>query len=392
MELIAITVPYFYEHESSDIVALLKSKRFSRLHIRKPGASELEIKSLLSAIPAELRPKISLHDCFDIAQEFGVGGVHLNSRNPLPPRGWSGLLSRSLHSVDQIAGAKEDYLFLSPIFPSISKPGYTANFNFGELKKKIGHKVYALGGVTPENLHIISSLGFGGAAMLGAVWRPRIISEQFRLQLITNGDTVDETVAGAMKALAGGCRWIQVRMKDSPLSDVEEAVSRLSAKCREHDAVLLVDDHVELAARLDCIHGVHIGKNDMPVTEARRLLGPGKIIGATANTFADLEKAVADGADYVGVGPFRFTTTKKNLSPVLGLQGYTEIIAECASRGLTVPVVAIGGIELPDVFAIISAGVNGVAVSGTILRAENPAAMTSRLVETLELSLKNQKK
>ena len=94
--------------------------------------------------------------------------------------------------------------------------------------------------------------------------------------------------------------------------------------CKEHDAILILDDHVELAQKLE-VDGVHLGKTDMPVAEARQLLGEAFIIGGTANTFEDVEMHYRAGADYVGIGPFRFTTTKKNLSPVLGIEGYTSI-------------------------------------------------------------------
>ena len=122
----------------------------------------------------------------------------------------------------------------------------------------------------------------------------------------------------------------------------------------------------------------------MPVNDARKLLGPGKILGATANTFNDLRTAVAAGADYVGLGPFRFTTTKKNLSPVLGPDGYRRILNECRAQGITSPVVAIGGITSGDIPSILSTGVSGIAVSGSILRAKDPVAETAGLIETIE--------
>lgn len=383
MELIAITVPYFYANEGRDIARLLNGTRFSRLHIRKPGATAVEMRRLLAEIPTKLCHKVSLHDCLELAREFEVGGVHLSRRNPKPPVGWHGLVSRSLHSVDGIAGANEDYVFLSPIFPSISKPGYSGKFSLEELKGIVPKKVFALGGITEERLPIVERIGFGGAAMLGAVWYRRIDPEQFKLQLITNGTGVEDTVVGVVQALAGGCRWVQIRMKDAAIEDVEKVTGCVAPMCNERDAILLVDDHVELAAKCGFIDGVHVGKNDMPVAEARKLIGPGKILGATANTFEDVENAVVAGADYVGLGPFRFTTTKKNLSPVLGTGGYLRILNECRRRGIDIPIVAIGGITLRDIPDIMSTGVKGVAVSGAILNAENPSEMTEKIVKTL---------
>ena len=102
------------------------------------------------------------------------------------------------------------------------------------------------------------------------------------------------------------------------------------------------------------------------------MLGEEFIIGGTANTFEDIERLASQGADYIGCGPFRFTTTKKNLAPVLGLEGYRDIIAKMEDAGIDLPVVAIGGITADDIDEILATGVRGIALSGTILRAENP--------------------
>ena len=102
------------------------------------------------------------------------------------------------------------------------------------------------------------------------------------------------------------------------------------------------------------------------------MLGPTFIIGGTANTFAEVQRHAAAGVDYVGLGPFRFTRTKENLSPILGLAGYAEILRQCRAAGLTVPIIGIGGITLVDVGALLANGLHGVAVSGSIGHAENP--------------------
>lgn len=125
---------------------------------------------------------------------------------------------------------------------------------------------------------------------------------------------------------------------------------------------------------------MHLGKHDMPVAEARRLLGNGFIIGGTANTFDDVKMHYEAGADYIGCGPFRFTTTKKNLSPILGLEGYRRIVSQMKEAGINLPIVAIGGITREDIPAILQTGITGVALSGTILRADNPAEETRRIL------------
>ena len=121
----------------------------------------------------------------------------------------------------------------------------------------------------------------------------------------------------------------------------------------------------------------------MPVSEARKILGPGRIIGATANTPADIMAAAGASADYIGYGPFRFTTTKKNLSPVLGLEGYRVAVAECRRLGITLPIVAIGGITAADIPAILSTGVSGIAMSGSIINAPDPEAATAGLLKII---------
>lgn len=200
------------------------------------------------------------------------------------------------------------------------------------------------------------------------------------LQFITHQTERYSYFDSARMALDGGCKWIQLRMKEAPLEEVEEVALRLKPLCKEHDAILLLDDHVELAKKLE-VDGVHLGKKDMPIDEARRILGEAFIIGGTANTFEDVVQHYRAGADYLGIGPFRFTTTKKNLSPVLGLEGYRSILSAMNEADIHLPVVAIGGITYDDIPAVLSTGVNGIALSGTILRADDPVAETRRIVE-----------
>ena len=190
-------------------------------------------------------------------------------------------------------------------------------------------------------------------------------------------------------ALEGGCKWIQLRMKDASDDEVRQAAAKIQPMCKEHEAVFLLDDRVELAKELHA-DGVHLGKNDMPIDEARRILGEEYIIGGTANTFEDIQRIAAQGADYIGCGPFRFTTTKKNLAPVLGVEGYRDIIAKMRNAGINIPMVAIGGITPDDIDEILATGVQGIAVSGTVLNADDPVAMMkSLLLQNDNKELKN---
>ena len=180
-------------------------------------------------------------------------------------------------------------------------------------------------------------------------------------------------------ALEGGCKWIQLRMKDASDDEVRKAAAEIQPMCKEHEAVFLLDDRVKLAKELHA-DGVHLGKNDMPIDEARRILGEEYIIGGTANTFDDIQRIASQGADYIGCGPFRFTTTKKNLAPVLGIDGYRDIIAKMRNAGINIPMVAIGGITPDDIDEILATGVQGIAVSGTVLNADDPVAMMKSLL------------
>ena len=200
------------------------------------------------------------------------------------------------------------------------------------------------------------------------------------IQFITHETETVGYVEGARMALEGGCRWIQLRMKDASDDEVRKAAAEIQPMCKAHDAIFLLDDRVELAKELKA-DGVHLGKNDMPVDEARRVLGEEFIIGGTANTFEDIERLARQGADYIGCGPFRFTTTKKNLAPVIGIEGYRDIIEKMEVAGIDLPVVAIGGITADDIDDILATGVRGIAVSGTVLRAENPVAMMKQIIQ-----------
>ena len=203
------------------------------------------------------------------------------------------------------------------------------------------------------------------------------------LQYISHFTPQISYAEGIRMALEGGCRWIQLRMKDAPAEEIIACAEEVLPLCRRHGAKFLLDDHVELVRQLGA-DGVHLGKNDMAVDEARKILGPDIIIGGTANTIEDIIRLHKQGADYIGCGPFRFTTTKKNLSPILGLDGYKSIVLKMKELGIDLPIVAIGGITVEDIPAVMGTGVSGIALSGAILGAPNPVEMTARIIETID--------
>lgn len=179
MKLITITVPDFFEGEADAITSLFDAG-LEILHLRKPGASYEEMENLLFRLPAGYLERIVVHDHFQLASSWKLKGIHLNERNPIAPEGFIGHISRSCHSLAEVTKYKSacDYVFLSPIYNSISKEGYTAAFTSDCLRKArqagiIDTKVIALGGVTANRLSEIGSLGFGGVALLGDVWQQK---------------------------------------------------------------------------------------------------------------------------------------------------------------------------------------------------------------------------
>lgn len=204
------------------------------------------------------------------------------------------------------------------------------------------------------------------------------------LQFITHFTERHTYLDSARIALEGGCRWVQLRMKDADEGLFVATAREVRALCDRFGATFVIDDHAELVGATGA-DGVHLGKNDMPVAEARRMLGPDIVIGGTANTFDDVKALAEAGADYIGCGPFRFTTTKQRLSPVLGLEGYRRIVRRMRESGIGLPIVAIGGITFDDIEPIMRTGVTGIALSRSVLRADDPVAEMRRVVEAVEL-------
>ena len=203
------------------------------------------------------------------------------------------------------------------------------------------------------------------------------------LQFITHFTDSIDYLESVKLALEGGCKWVQLRMKGATDDEIRPVALQAQEMCRKAGATFIIDDHVELVKKLHA-DGVHLGKNDMPIDEARKILGKDFIIGGTANTIDDIIMHHKNGADYIGCGPFRFTTTKEKLSPVLGLEGYRSIVHKMKETDIRLPIVAIGGITSDDIPAIMETGVTGIALSGTVLRADNPAEEMAKLLSIIE--------
>ena len=208
--------------------------------------------------------------------------------------------------------------------------------------------------------------------------------KDYQLQFITHYTQDYSYIDSARIALEGGCKWVQLRMKNAPESEMEQVALIIQEMCKSCGATFIVDDNVELAKKINA-DGVHLGKNDMPVPQARKILGKQFIIGATVNSFEDISCHMQDALpDYFGCGPYRFTSTKQKLAPILGLAGYQSIIQKMREHDIRIPIVAIGGITKGDVCQLMDTGIDGIALSGSVLQADDPIDEMRQIKEALQ--------
>jgi len=186
-------------------------------------------------------------------------------------------------------------------------------------------------------------------------------------------------------ACRGGADWIQLRVKNKSYDEWLMIAQETKIVCLKYGAKLIINDNVQIAKEIHA-DGIHLGKQDMNPKEARKTLGNNFVIGGSTNNMADVRRVMDDGCDYIGIGPFRFTSTKEKLNPVLGLQGI-KMIAE--KFGNQIPMIAIGGIKPEDVESLMQTGIQGVAVSSAINLAENKIEATSKFMSSLRVPMKN---
>lgn len=215
-------------------------------------------------------------------------------------------------------------------------------------------------------------------------------SNNYRMQFITHHNEKYSYVDSARIALEGGCRWIQLRMKDANDTLMEETALIIQKMCKDYGATFIIDDNVTLTKKINA-DGVHLGKNDMPIAEARMILGDKFIIGGTINSFDDILHHLQGATpDYFGCGPFRFTSTKKNLAPILGYEGYKNILTKMRENNINIPLIAIGGIRKDVISKLLDCDINGIALSSSILNAENPINEMAEIMTILNSHHHNQ--
>lgn len=183
------------------------------------------------------------------------------------------------------------------------------------------------------------------------------------------------------KACKAGCKWVQLRVKDVDFDTYCHTAIKAKALCDKYGTILTINDN-PLIAKIAEAGGLHLGKEDMSPSDARQIVGD-IIVGGTANSWEDIVRLSKEPIDYIGLGPFRFTKTKKKLSPVLGVEGYKMLLDKMIAHNIQIPVLAIGGIQLEDVSTIMETGVYGIAFSGMLTHAENPKELYTTLEQLL---------
>ncbi|QIL42578.1 thiamine phosphate synthase [Pedobacter sp. HDW13] len=205
------------------------------------------------------------------------------------------------------------------------------------------------------------------------------------LQYISQAPKTGTHLDAIEQVLQAGGKWIQLRIKNLPEAEILPFALSAQELCKRYDAKLIVNDYPHLAKAAGAF-GVHLGLQDMPVPQARQIINPDQIIGGTANTFEHILQRVAEGVDYIGLGPFRFTRTKENLSPIVGLEGYQKLMEKVKKAGITTPIIAIGGIEAEDIEAILETGVYGIAVSAVLTNQTQTSAVLADMNSKLALN------
>ncbi len=196
------------------------------------------------------------------------------------------------------------------------------------------------------------------------------------LHYISQGDTPQEHLNNIQRACTSGIEWVQLRLKKLDDQTVLETAKKAIEITNHFQTRLIINDHYKVAAKIKAA-GVHLGKSDTCPTVARTALASWQVIGGTANTLEDCQALIDKKVDYIGLGPYRFTNTKENLSPVLGEDGYKTIVKVLKAE---TPIIAIGGITLKDVPNIMAAGVYGIAVSGEITRDFNSILKFKKII------------
>ncbi len=201
-------------------------------------------------------------------------------------------------------------------------------------------------------------------------------------QYITHNPNADDLLTFVRKLCNYGCPWVQFRSKDSLFEEKLYLAQEIKKICTENRALFIVNDDVIIAQKTKA-DGVHLGQEDMNIEDARKILGKRAIIGATANTFHQIKDISKTSANYIGLGPFAYTKTKKKLHEILGIEGLFEILQQVKKHHIHLPIFAVGGIQEKDIENIMKTGAYGIAVSGLMQNSPD----TKQLIEYINKTL-----
>ncbi len=213
--------------------------------------------------------------------------------------------------------------------------------------------------------------------------------ENARLQFVTPPDPEMDIALLVKKVCEGGGRWVQLRLKQATDRQWKQIIPSVKEVCTSFGATFIINDRVDLARQYE-VDGVHLGQEDMSPAQARKILGTAAIIGGTANTWPQVKEAYEQGVDYVGLGPFRYTSTKEKLSPILGWKGLNNMTDKAKKANIPVPMIAIGGIVPSDLNLIMKSGVHGIALTSALSQAEDPKQIAKQLQTKLKFALHGQ--
>lgn len=197
-----------------------------------------------------------------------------------------------------------------------------------------------------------------------------------KLHYISQGNSPKNHLENIQIACNSGAELVQLRLKNISEEEILESAAAAREITAHFQTRLIINDHYKIAKEVKA-DGVHLGKTDSCPTIAREYLYSWQIIGGTANTLKDCETLIDKQVDYISLGPFRSTTTKNNLPPILGLEGYTAILDALKTK---TPILGVGGITTEDITQIIGTGISGIAVSEEITRDFNSIRTFNQLL------------
>ena len=204
-----------------------------------------------------------------------------------------------------------------------------------------------------------------------------------KLHYISQGETPKIHLENIQKACVSGAELVQLRLKNVSEKIALKAAEEAREITNHFQTYLIINDYYKIAKQVKA-DGVHLGKNDANPTTVRKTLERWQVIGGTANTFQDCTALIKMKVDYIGLGPHNYTTTKENLSPVVGYKGYETILEELSSK---IPIIAVGGIIIDHVSELLKTGVYGIAVSGEITKNFNTISQFNKLLKGADTSL-----